>query len=448
MTKGRVAAAALAAALAVQARGGVVEQTRKTTSGHLSVAAERLVLDNGLAVVLAPDPTASGVAVWLTFRAGAVRDPPGKSGLAHLVEHMAFSGNTPETDHAAILEARRARSLNAETGLETMTFEVVVPAEELPVALWAAADRLVTFPARVDAREVARHRRVIEQERALRTVDAPYGLVDEQLFRRLYAPHPLRGMVVGVPGELAAVTPDDVRSFAGRLLVPANGVLVVCGRFDVAEARALAVATLGRLPPGERADPVRLPPPGDRFVDSRPEPRARRPRVTFAWRVPGTGREDARALELGAMLLTYLVDGAWGMELGAHVEAYEGEALFQVHLTVPYDEPMDIVHRDASGLLRMLTHREMPVDFLIAANLAMDRLALLALGTLEGRAAALTDHALHAPPDMSLGEYLGWHWMLDGGVVRDTARHYLAKGPGLVVHARPTRPKKARAERE
>jgi zinc protease len=445
----RITAAAAAVALAAHARGGVLDETRKATTAQLAIGAERLVLENGLAVVLAPDPSASGVAVWLTFRAGAVREPPGKSGLAHLVEHMVFGGSTPETDYAAILEARRARSLNATTGFETMSFEVVVPAEELPVALWAAADRLVTFPGRVDAGEVERHRRVVQQERALRTVDAPYGLVEEALFRRLYAaPHPLRGMVIGVPGELATLTSEDVRGFAERFLVPSGGVLVLCGRFDPAAARALVASTLGRLPAGQRPGRVSLPAPGAAYVDARVESRARSPRVTLAWRVPGTGREDARALELGAVLLTLFVDGAWGMHVGAGVVEYEGEALFELRLTVPYDEPMEVVHRDADGFLRMLTHRELPIDFLVAANLALDRAALLGLDTLEGRAAALTDHALHAPADQTVGEYLGWHWMLDGSVVRDAARRYLLKAPGLVVHARPDRPRKARAERE
>lgn len=133
------------------------------------------MLENGLVVLLAPDASASGVAVWLTFRAGALREPADKTGLAHLVEHIAFSGATPDTDYASTLEARRARSLNARTGIDTLSFEVVVPAEELPVALWAAAERLGTLPGRLGDGEVDRHRRVVEQERALTRVDAPYS---------------------------------------------------------------------------------------------------------------------------------------------------------------------------------------------------------------------------------------------------------------------------------
>jgi zinc protease len=441
-----VAVALLAAA--VGARAGLLEQARKTTPAQLSVGAERYVLENGLVVVLAPDPAPASVAVWMTFRAGAIREPPGKSGLAHLVEHILASGPAPETDYAGLLEARRARHFNATTGLDALSFEAVVPAEELPAALWVAADRLGTLAGRVDAAEVERNRKVVLQERALRTLDAPYGQVDEQLFRRLYAaPHPLHGAVIGVPGELASVGVEDVRRFVAELLVPGNAVLVVTGRFDPATARELVAATVGRLPAGEPPPRTRHPAPPAAFVDAKEEPHAREPRVTLAWRVPAPAPEDAQALRLGAQFLSFLTDGAWGMRIAAGVAEYEDEALFSMELTVPYDEPMDIVHRDADGFLRMLTHKELPLDFLIAANLALDRFALQELDTLEGRARALSRLELRTGGRVDLASWLGWHWAMEGDVVRDTARRYL-KGPRLVLHARPTRPKKARAERE
>lgn len=444
----RALAVAALAALAGDARAGLLAEARKTTPAQLALDVQRYTLENGLVVVLAPDPVPSSVAVWLTFRAGALREPAGKSGLAHLVEHLLFTGSKPETDYAGMLEARRARHLNAHTGFDALSFETVLPAEELPAALWVAADRLATLLPQIDAREVERSRRVVEQERALRSVDAPYGLVDEQLFRRLYAaPHPLRGGVIGVPEELAKVEVEDVRRFVSELLVPSNAVLVVAGRFDPAVARELVAGSLGRLPPGRRPGPAKLPPPPAAYVDAKEEPHARHPRVTLAWRVPGAGRGDAAALRLGALFLTFLTDGAWGMRIGADVSEYEGEALFAMELTIPYDEPMDVVHRDADGFLRMLTHRELPLDFLIAANLQLDRLALFQLDDLGARAAVLSDLELRMGASTDTAGHLGWHWEVEGDVMRDTARRHL-KGPKLVLHARPTRPKKARVERE
>jgi len=436
------------AAVAAGARAGPLAERRKTTPAQLAVAAQRTVLPNGLVVILAPDPAASGVAVWMTFRAGAQRQPPGKSGLAHLVEHVLASGPTPDTDYAGMHELRRARHFNAATGLDALDFEAVVPAEELPFALWAMADRLGTLAPRIDAREVERNRKVVAQERAIRDVDAPYGLVGEQFFARLYAaPHPLHGGIIGTPEELASVTADDVRRFVAEYVVPANAVLVIAGRFDAAAARDLVLSTVGRLPAGRRAPRAVLPPPLREYIDAREEPLARRPRVTLAWRLPPGGREDAAALRLGAQLFTFFVDGAFGMELGAGFQEYDGEQLFEVELTVPYDEPMEVVHRDAEGFLRMLTHKEMPFDFLVAAHLALDRFALTELSTLEGRARALTRRELRIDSSADLATWLAWHWELDGYAVRDTA-HRLLREPNLVLHARPKRPKKARVERQ
>jgi len=416
------------AAVAAGARAGPLAERRKTTPAQLAVAAQRTVHPNGLGVILAPDPAASGVAVWMTFRAGAQRQPPGKSGLAHLVEHVLASGPTPDTDYAGMHELRRARHFNAATGLDALDFEAVVPAEELPFALWAMADRLGTLAPRIDAREVERNRKVVAQERAIRDVDAPYGLVGEQFFARLYAaPHPLHGGIIGTPEELASVTADDVRRFVAEYVVPANAVLVIAGRFDAAAARDLVLSTVGRLPAGRRAPRAVLPPPLREYIDAREEPLARRPRVTLAWRLPPGGREDAAALRLGAQLFTFFVDGAFGMELGAGFQEYDGEQLFEVELTVPYDEPMEVVHRDAEGFLRMLTHKEMPFDFLVAAHLALDRFALTELSTLEGRARALTRRELRIDSSADLATWLAWHWEL---------------------HARPKRPKKARVERQ
>jgi len=284
---------------------------RKVTVAQLQVGVERATLPNGLTLLLAPEPTGSSVAVWMSFRAGAIHEPAGKSGLAHLVEHLMASGPTPATDYATLLETRRARHFNAATGFDVMSFQAVVPAEELATALWVASDRLGTLPALLDDALVARHRKVVEQERAIRVVDAPYGLVSEQLASRLFAePHPLHAGVGGTLAELASVSGADVREFVGAYLVPANAVLVVAGRFDPAEARRLVEAGLGRLPPGRRAAAPRLPAPASGYVDRRVEPLAREPRVSLAWRLPGLPHDAGLALELGATLLAFMTDGA------------------------------------------------------------------------------------------------------------------------------------------
>jgi hypothetical protein len=300
----------------------------------------------------------------------------------------------------------------------------------------------------VDGALVERHRRVVVEERAMRVVDAPYGLVSEQLSSRLFAaPHPLHAGVGGSVSELAGVTAEDVRAFVARHLVPANGVLVLVGRFDPDQARRLVEDGLGRLPPGQRVPVPALPPPSDGLVDQRAEPLGREPRVSLAWRLPGLARDSALALELGAELLTYMTDGAWGMRVAAGLLPYRAEAIFRLDVTAPYAESPRAMEDDAESFLRFLTHREMPVELLSAAHLALDRQALFELDSVPGRARVLTALEHLPPPRLSPGDHFGWHWRLDRGALRDTARSYL-RPPVVVMHARPTRPRAAKLERE
>lgn len=416
---------------------------RKTSARDLAVKVQRVVLPNGLVVLLAPDPGDTSVLVWMTFRAGALFEPPGRSGMAHLVEHVMMTGATPGTDYAGLLERRHARYLNATTDIETMQFQTVVPAEELPLALWVAADRLGSLPALVEAGDVERERRVVLQERAIRDVDAPYGLVREQLFSHLFAaPHPLHGSVIGQVDELEKVTVADVSAFVGRYLVPANAILTVVGRFDPQEALRLIEDGLGRLPAGQRAKAPVLAPLSVGKVAASSEKVAREPAVTMAWRF-SIPHQQAVALGLGAQLLSFLTDGAWGMRLSAGLQENEAESLFALDLTVPYDEPASAVQSDADGFLRMLTLRQMPLDLVLSANVALDRIALFDLDTLEGRAQRLTRLERLVGPGADVAEDCAAHWWLDPAEVREIAGGFLS-APRVIMHARPVRPRAAR----
>jgi predicted Zn-dependent peptidase len=440
---------AVFAALALGAGGARAYnpgEGRKTTDKDFAVRLQRFELPNGLVVLLAPDPGSTSVLVWTTFRAGTLYEPAGRSGMAHLVEHLLATGPTPQTDYATLLESRRARNFNASTGAELMSFQAVVPAEELPVALWVAADRMGTLPSRIDDALVERHRQVVIQERAIRHIDAPYGLVHERLYEKLFAaPHPLHGTVAGVPEELASATAEEVRSFAQRLIVPANGILTIAGRFDPDQARRLVEDTLGRLPPGERAPEPVFPPLREGFRGTAEEVVARDPGVEMGWRLGPLADDGKQPLRIGAQLFSLLADGAFGMRVGASVEEDGTDTVFLFLLTVPDDEPVSSVDSDAQGLLRQLTTSLMPFDFLVTANLALDRIALFQMDTLEGRAAVLTRLEVLFGSRRTVSQDLGAHWGVDPFLVRELAGGLLS-GPHVTIHARPTRPRPAQAE--
>lgn len=419
-------------------------QGRKTTGRTLRLDVERVVLRNGLTVLLNPDPTAATTAVNMTFRAGTLFEPPNRAGMAHLVEHIMLRGRTADTDYVAMLEDRGVVFLNAFTNPEFMSFEVEVAPSVVPLAIWVHTDRLATLLDKLDPNDLGRHRSVVDVERVERVADVPFGAVEMAIYRKLFPnPHPLRHAVFGRPPELAQVTMRDVRLFVGRHLVPANGVLTVAGKFDPERVKAQIRDTLGRLRSGKRArSPRNTTITGEPATYRMREYRARQPRVSVLWRLEGLGQRSKDALTLGGWLLSNYVDGAFGTQVHAGFSGMEGAAFFRLDVTLPYDKPVKAARQEAEVFLRYLTAVDMPRDYLNATRLAADRVLLFRLDTPRGRADLLTQLEF-AGEDPTRSEVANQRlWALDRQTIRHTAWRHLVRGRGrLVVHARPVRPR-------
>jgi zinc protease len=114
-----------------------------------------------------------------------------------------------------------------------MVFEIIVPPEQLPLALWVTAERMGRMPHALDPKILDRERNVVLSERALTLLDRPYGQVDRVVWATLFPhPHPLHAMVIGTPKDLASVTVADAKTYAERYLTPANGILTIVGNFE------------------------------------------------------------------------------------------------------------------------------------------------------------------------------------------------------------------------
>ena len=418
-------------------------EIRKTTDADLGIDVERFVLDNGLVVLLSPDKSTASVLVDMSFAAGAVFEPKERAGLAHFVEHIMMRGATPDTDYIEILERRGARSVGAFTDSGLMTFRSIVPAGELPLALWVAADRIGTLPGQIDATDFDRHRSVVAVEHLQRGVDVHYGLADQVLTRRLFPkPHPLHFGVIGHPKQLAQVTFQDVKTFVDTYLRPNNGILTIIGNFDPAVAKKWIEGTVARLPPGPAIEYPKVPKnraPRETVLEVK-ETLSRRPRVTMIWRLERLLPQQRDALELGALLLSNYVDGAFGSRLSASFSRDRGGGLFRLDLTLPHDKPILSSQNEAEAFLRYLTLVAMPPELYDATMLARDRLTMFALDDLVARAWML--HGLEASTGDAQGaaaEYNTRYWKFNPGAIQFIARKALI-GPRLIVHARPTRP--------
>jgi zinc protease len=206
-------------------------------------------LPNGFKTLVLPRSHAPVVVCDLYYPVGSVDEPPGRTGLAHFVEHMLFKGTERfpkgQIDRLAFAAAGHA---NAETGEDFTHYWFAFPSDRWEIALAVEADRMrgATF----DPREVEAERHVILEERAL-DLDSPAGRLDQTLLAVAYLHHPYRNPILGWPDDLAALGVDDLRDFYRRHYRPDGAVLVVVGDVDPDEALDRVEAHFGPIPPGE-----------------------------------------------------------------------------------------------------------------------------------------------------------------------------------------------------
>lgn len=224
----------------------------------MQIPIDRYTLDNGLRVVLSEDHALPVVAVNLWYNVGSRNERPGRTGLAHLFEHMMFQGsqNVTDSQHIALVE-RAGGSINASTWLDRTNYYATLPASQLELALYLESDRMGFFLPALTQEKFDNQREVVKNERRQRVDNAPYGDWDERIQRLLYpADHPYHHSVIGSMDDLDATTLDDVSDFFRTYYAPNNCVLTVCGDFDPAEARRLIDRWFRPIPHGPPVPPL------------------------------------------------------------------------------------------------------------------------------------------------------------------------------------------------
>jgi zinc protease len=204
-------------------------------------------LPNGLRVLLVEDHRVPSVAINVGYRVGGKDDPPGRSGFAHLFEHLMFKGtkNTrPETIDRLTEDIGGLN--NAFTADDITNYYEVVPSNYLETLLWAEADRLGSLA--VTDEHFQTERDVVIGEYDQRILAEPYGMLDELVNREAFAVHPYKRGVIGDPENLRAATIDDVVAFHRTFYRPDNAVLVVVGDFDLEQTSTWIDRYFGRIP--------------------------------------------------------------------------------------------------------------------------------------------------------------------------------------------------------
>jgi zinc protease len=261
-------------------------------------------LPNGLDVIVHEDHRVPLVAVSVWYHVGSKNERRGRTGLAHLFEHLMFEGS--EHQPQGFFEPLQAAgaSLNGSTSPDRTNYWEVVPKEAARLALWMEADRMGWLLPALSAARFATQRDVVLNERRQSYENRPYGMAQFALLDATYpAAHPYSWPTIGEPDDLRAATVDDAREFFARYYHPRNASLAVAGDLGTDEAFALVLELFGEIPAGEPVPPVPAP-----EVPAQPrrivlEDRVELPRLYLAWPGPALfGAADAE-LDLAADLV-------------------------------------------------------------------------------------------------------------------------------------------------
>ena len=272
------------------------------------VAVERYTLPNGLTVLLSEDRSAPVVAVDIWYHVGSKNERPGRTGFAHLFEHVMFQGSEHVGDdqHLKIIE-EAGGNINGSTNTDRTNYYDVVPSSELETALWLEADRMGWLLPVLTQAKLDNQRDVVKNERRQRYENQPYGVEPEVTMANIYpSGHPYSWTTIGSMADLSAASLDDVKEFFRTYYAPNNATLAIVGDFDPARAKGWVEKYFGGIPRGPAVTrptvPTTLLVTNKRIVLE--DAKARQPQITFAWPTVGQDNPDALALQGLAATLT------------------------------------------------------------------------------------------------------------------------------------------------
>ncbi|HYS68689.1 MAG TPA: pitrilysin family protein [Gemmatimonadaceae bacterium] len=274
----------------------------------MRIPVETFRLDNGLFVTLSEDHTAPIVAVNLWYHVGSANEKMGRTGFAHLFEHMLFQGSAHvgSNEHFELIQ-RAGGTLNGSTWLERTNYFETIPSNELALALWLEADRMGELLPAMTQEKLDTQRDVVKNERRWAVDNQPYGTMLEKMQELVFpVSHPFQHSLIGSMEDLSAASLDDIAQFFATYYTPDNAVLSIAGDFDASQAQLLIREYFGPIPSGKGKPPLPpmdLPPVFGRRLREVVYDNVSLPRLFLALRSPVFGSDDYYSASVTAALL-------------------------------------------------------------------------------------------------------------------------------------------------
>jgi predicted Zn-dependent peptidase len=265
-------------------------------------------LPNGLRLIISVDRLAPVVAVNVWYDVGSKHEVEGKTGFAHLFEHVMFQGsrNVKKAEHMSLVQAAGG-TMNGSTWLDRTNYYETLPSHQAELALWLEADRMGTLLDALNQENLDNQREVVKNEKRWSYDNRPYGSWYEKIQGHLYPPeHPYHHTTIGSMADLDAASIEDVSAFFRTYYAPNNAVLTVVGDVDPADIRRWAERYFGGIPanpsipaPGDLSLPARI----GREIRETVHDKVPLPRIYVGFRAPAFGDPRLDALDIAAQVL-------------------------------------------------------------------------------------------------------------------------------------------------
>ncbi len=405
--------------------GAVLVASLSFTSA-LEVQVETYTLPNGLTVTLHEDHSLPRVTINTWFAVGSKDEDEGRSGFAHMFEHLMFMGThrVPDNQFDVLMETGGGAN-NASTSTDRTNYYSWGPPELLPTLLWLDADRLAALADAMTVEKLNLQRNVVRNERRQGVENTPYGIAEEILAPALYPEgHPYRHTVIGSHEDLEAATLDDVKNFFNTHYVPGNASLVVAGDFDPDEVKKVIAASFGAVP--ARPVPSPLPAPAaslSREVRHVAVDNVQYPRLYLVWHSPASYKDGDAEMDLIADILAsgessrlykkLVIDLRLAQDVTSYQYSKELGSEFHVEITAVPGADLERIKAEALAVIEDLKAHGPTQTELKRVSAAMESSFLQRMESLAAKADSINRYRHY------LGVADGFQWDLDRYLTAD-----------------------------
>jgi len=414
---------------------------------------EEFVLPNGLEVILHEDHSAPIVSVNVWYHVGSKNEKPGRTGFAHLFEHLMFEGskNVPEGAFDQWLEAAGGDN-NGSTSPDRTNYWENVPSSGLELALYLEADRMAGLLDTVDQKKLDGQRDVVKNERRQGVENQPYGRVNEISLEALYPPnHPYSWPVIGSMEDLSAASVEDVHEFFRKYYAPNNASLTIAGDIDPEKTRELVTKYFASIPPG---------PPIDRVASWVPRLETTKvinlrdnvslPRIYMSWHSPGQFRPGDAEMDILASVLAsgknsrlykkLVYELQVAQDVSAYQESREISGLFHIVVTAKPGHGLDEIQKlvdEELARIRMVAPGSAEVETAVNSWEARFVRRIQSVGGFGGKADLLNRYNVFlGDPGFLQGDFRRY-LRVTPEAVRRVAQEFLDPGRRVIVRVTP-----------